>query len=401
MSDSETPRLLRFKPGLSATVNCDTYKMEVNYNALRMSELRALARECSLQGYHRLKKVELIALLQDNKPVPTPTPVPSVRPRPPKPMRPPPPPPKDLFAPYELERDFKGAYWSFRINGRSRMDVETFEEIKGSVTNLIAKEVQDLDVAKVQMTAWILLKVEVEDGDGNIIGVDMVDTIDTVDKAFDSQMAEVFQGSNLDEILDEKLAHMRTQVENLALVNSRFVFSWVLSLDVNFHHLNLTQGSSYFPLPDWIMSKKAIINPWNEEKEECFKWAILVALHQERTHSEYQISEGLMAVTSWRGLTLPIALDKISIFEWKNNLSVNVLAIAGEKLYIFRKVMFDGQRMANLLLIAQEGKKHYATIKNLSWLLTSSNSEHQHQQHFCLNCLQGFHSEASRNKHFK
>ena len=225
MSDSETPRLLRFKPGLSATVNCDTYKMEVNYNALRMSELRALARECSLQGYHRLKKVELIALLQDNKPVPTPTPVPSVRPRPPKPMRPPPPPPKDLFPPYELERDFKGAYWSFRINGRSRMDVETFEEIKGSVTNLMAKEVQDLDVAKVQMTAWILLKVEVEDGDGNIIRVDMVDTIDTVDKAFDSQMAEVFQGSNLDEILDEKLAHMRTQVENLALVNSRFVFS--------------------------------------------------------------------------------------------------------------------------------------------------------------------------------
>ena len=114
------------------------------------------------------------------------------------------------------------------------------------------------------------------------------------------------------------------------------------------------------------MGKKAIINPWNEEKEECFKWAILVALHQERTHSEYQISEGLMAVTSWRGLTLPIALDKISVFEWKNNLSVNVLAIAGEKLYIFRKVTFDGQRMANLLLIAQEGKKHYATIKNLS-----------------------------------
>ena len=34
-------------------------------------------------------------------------------------------------------------------------------------------------------------------------------------------------------------------------------------------------------------------------------------------------------------------------------------------------------------------------------LLTSSNSEHQRQQQFCLNCLQGFHSKASRYKHFE
>ena len=40
-------------------------------------------------------------------------------------------------------------------------------------------------------------------------------------------------------------------------------------------------------------------------------------------------------------------------------------------------------------------------IKNLSRLLRSSNSKHHHQQRFCLNCLQGFHSEESRNKHFE
>ena len=38
--------------------------------------------------------------------------------------------------------------------------------------------------------------------------------IDMVDKGFNSQTMEVFQGSNLGEIIDEMLTHMRTQVEN-------------------------------------------------------------------------------------------------------------------------------------------------------------------------------------------
>ena len=42
------------------------------------------------------------------------------------------------------------------------------------------------------------------------------------DKAFN--MSEVFQGSNLEEVIDEMFAHMKTQTENPALANSRFVF---------------------------------------------------------------------------------------------------------------------------------------------------------------------------------
>ena len=39
--------------------------MENNYETLRMPELKALARECRLRGYSRLRKAELIAFLQD------------------------------------------------------------------------------------------------------------------------------------------------------------------------------------------------------------------------------------------------------------------------------------------------------------------------------------------------
>ena len=40
-------------------------------------------------------------------------------------------------------------------------------------------------------------------------------------------------------------------------------------------------------------------------------------------------------------------------------------------------------------------------IKSLSRLLGSRNSKHAHKQYFCLNCLQGFHSELSRDKHYE
>ena len=105
-----------------------------------------------------------------------------------------------------------------------------------------------------QTTAWVQFKIETEGKDGSIIKVD------EVKKAFNSQMAEVFQGSDLSEIIKEMSIHMKMQVENLTLANSRFVFDRVLLLDINFHKLNLTRGSSYLPLPDWILSKKAVIN---------------------------------------------------------------------------------------------------------------------------------------------
>ena len=79
---------------------------------------------------------------------------------------------------------------------------------------------------------------------------------------------EIFQGSNSNGIVSEMLTHMKTQIENPALANSRFMFDEVLFLDINFHQLNFTRGSSYLPLPDCIANKKAVINPRNEDDEQ-------------------------------------------------------------------------------------------------------------------------------------
>ena len=55
------------------------------------------------------------------------------------------------------------------------------------------------------------------------------------------------------------IANMKFQIENKALLKSRFVFDEFLYLDVNFHQLNLTRGSSYLPLPDWFSEEESDI----------------------------------------------------------------------------------------------------------------------------------------------
>ena len=44
---------------------------------------------------------------------------------------------------------------------------------------------------------------------------------------------------------------------------------------------------------------------------------------------------------------------------------------------------------------------HYVTVKSLSRLLSSKNSKHKGKEYFCMNCLQGFQQEISRDEHMR
>ena len=212
----------------------------------------------------------------------------------------------------------------------------------------------------------------------------------------------VHQGSDLDQIVDGMIAHMETQIKNPALLNSRFRFDEVLFLDANFHWLNLTRGSSYLPLPDWLAQKKAIINP-HDNDEECFKWAVIAAMEWSNIKFNPERISNLRKFADnydWSGLKFPVPIKDTDIFEMNNNMSVNVLSVEGRDVYICRKGSRYQQEI-NLMLISKDNKWHYTAIKSLSRLLASKNSKHHAKQHFCTNCLQGFMQESRRDEHYR
>ena len=235
---------------------------------MRMPELKSLARERRLRNCSRMRKAELVALLQNNPP-------PAPRTRPPRPTRPPPPPPtqtwepiddrrprkpspqemdifeqqeisksrpqvktklnklydllinhvpkpikdgagkafktfKDKviglynrvtgstgnetrikepkpFKPIELEQAFEGAYRSYRINGRPKIDVDTFfNRIGKRLIELIERELKTQTSARIQTTAWIRFVRADEEGQ------------ERVELAFNSLMTNVYRGSETD-----------------------------------------------------------------------------------------------------------------------------------------------------------------------------------------------------------
>ena len=234
------------------------------------------------------------------------------------------------FKPVELEQAFRGAYRSYRVNGRPKIDVDTFfDRIRKELIELIERELKTRTSARIQTTAWIRF---VRDGPSRGPGeAHDEEGQERVELAFNSLMTSVYRGSEMDQIVDGMITNMKFQIENPALLNSRFVFDEFLYLDVNFHQLNLTRGSSYLPLPDWLVRKKAIVNPHNDN-EECFKWSVIAA--EKVGMKDPQRVSNLRKFTDnyvWSGLEFPVSIKDIGKFETRNNISVNVLAVEGQK----------------------------------------------------------------------
>ena len=221
---------------------------------MRVTELKTLARDRWLRNYSRMRKAELVALLQNNPPPPpqmyTWKPIDDRRPRKPSPRemdifeqqemsksRPQvksklnkwynwlinhvPKPIKDgaskafktfkdkimglynrvtgsttnqtqwsagpataepePFKPIELEQAFNGAYRSYRVNERPKMDVDTFfNRIRKGLIELIKRELKTRTSARIQTTAWIRSVRDDEEGQ------------ERVELAFSSLMTSVY-----------------------------------------------------------------------------------------------------------------------------------------------------------------------------------------------------------------
>ena len=69
--------------------------------------------------------------------------------------------------------------------------------------------------------------------------------------------------------------------EKILRKGSNFVFESVDSLSYHIHKINLNRGKSYIKSPEWMLNKRATINPKNED-DKCFQYAITAALNHQK-----------------------------------------------------------------------------------------------------------------------
>jgi len=93
----------------------------------------------------------------------------------------------------------------------------------------------------------------------------------TEDRAFKTVSREVDIHSDVSAMFDEDFV---SEEDRYIKKGSGFTLSSIDGLLLGIYEHTPIGGSSYIPLPENIMRKKAVINPRNND-DDCFKWAIL------------------------------------------------------------------------------------------------------------------------------
>ena len=69
------------------------------------------------------------------------------------------------------------------------------------------------------------------------------------------------------------------QKEKELIKGSDFVFESVKLMDYKLHKVRLKRGGSYIESPEWILYKRATINPKNKIDNKCFQDSITLSLN--------------------------------------------------------------------------------------------------------------------------
>ena len=82
------------------------------------------------------------------------------------------------------------------------------------------------------------------------------------------------ESSDVKLILSQMIREILYRIYNYQKYGSGWYFKELLSLEIHTVKYKPIKGSSYIPLPDFLMRKKAIINIENKDNK-CFLWSIL------------------------------------------------------------------------------------------------------------------------------
>ena len=111
---------------------------------------------------------------------------------------------------------------------------------------------------------------------------------------------------------------------------SGFVFESVDLLSYHVHKTSLKRGKSYIKSPEWVLNKRATINPKNKDNK-CFQYSITVALnHQNIEHHPERISDIKPFINQyhWKGIDFPAGIKHWRKFERTNKaIPLNILSI--------------------------------------------------------------------------
>ena len=218
------------------------------------------------------------------------------------------------------------------------------------------------------------------------------------DKAYCHSNTHInLESIDVKQILIEVIQTILDKIGIYQLNGSGWYFKEVVSLEIHTVDFKPMRGSSYIPLPDWIMRKNAIKNIKNND-DKCFLWCVLRYLHP-RDRNEHRLTDLKQYVNTinTKGIKFPVKLKDINKFEALNSSlpGINVFSVnENKKFYPLRMANRNPQETIDLFLYEEDGKYHYSLIKHFSRLFRSQiTSRTNGKIYICKRCFTHFSKE--------
>ena len=132
-----------------------------------------------------------------------------------------------------------------------------------------------------------------------------------------SDNEETRLGNEADDIIKGLLNYLLNnyQKEETILRNGNsFVFESVDLLSYHFHKTSLKRRKSYMKSPEWVVNKRATINPKNKDNK-CLQYSIVAALNHQNIENHLEgISDIGIFIDqyNWKGIEFPAGIK-----DWK------------------------------------------------------------------------------------
>jgi len=219
----------------------------------------------------------------------------------------------------------------------------------------------------------------------------------------------LFKESDISSIIEESFIKLMMEEEIYTSRGSGFTLQAIDGLLLAVYKYTPMCASSYISLPAFIDRKRATINPQNND-QQCFKWSIL-AKHV-TGENKFRIGENYRQHEdkyNFNGLSFPKPLSDITKFEKNNqNVSVNVYGLDKNfqpplkyptyEVFPLRITDTEKPNHFDLLLVTDDSGSHYIYISNLSRLVSTQKSRHQHSVYFCKRCFASFDDQILKYK---
>ena len=191
-----------------------------------------------------------------------------------------------------------------------------------------------------------------------------------------SEPVEIFMGNDTENVIDTLfntiLQRFKQAQETSSEKGSKCIPESV-ELLYYFQKINIRRAESYVMSPDWIVNKKATINPKIEGDNKCFQWSIISGLiYNKIKEKEFK------KILKFKRVDTDFSSYQRDWEEFEQNntsIALNVLFVSynSEEIKLAYKLNYNKcKNQVILLMINKEANNcYYFAVKNLSGLNSS------------------------------